>query len=77
MSEQEKVTKNIQDELENSRIVIKSFIEASEVRLLMKIEELKCTVLELQKENKFLCEENEFLKQDSIKKNIVVLGLNK
>lgn len=77
MSEQEKVIKNIQVELEKSRNEIKSFIEATEARLLMKIEELKYTVLELQKENKVLCEENEFLKQESIKRNIVVFGLNK
>lgn len=77
MSEVEKAIKDLHDELVKNRNEIKNFIEASEARLLLKIEELKNTVSQLQKDNNLLNEEVETLKRENIKKNIVIFGLNK
>lgn len=69
--------KNIKEEILNTRKDIKNCIEASETRLLMKIEQLKNTISNLEKENSELKEEVEYLKRGQIKKNIVIFGLNK
>lgn len=69
--------KNIREEISNTRIDIKSCIEASEARLLLKIEQLKSTVSKLEKENNELKGEVEFLKRAQNKKNILIFGLNK
>lgn len=77
MTEVEKALKDVYDELVKTRNEIKNLIEASEARLLLKIDELRNNVSQLQKENNFLSEEIENIKRENIKKNIVIFGLNK
>lgn len=77
MTELENSIKTIHEEILKNRSEIKSCIEASEARLLLKIELLKKTVSNLEKENCMLKEEVEILKRKQNKKNIVIFGLNK
>ncbi|KAG5867091.1 hypothetical protein JTB14_007101 [Gonioctena quinquepunctata] len=67
----------IREEILNSRTEIKNCIVASEARFLLKIEDLKNTVANLERENSEIKEELEYLKRAQNKKNIVVFGLKK
>lgn len=69
--------KQIYDEILKNRNDIKNYIEASETRLLLRFEELRNHVTNLEKENKQLKEEVELLKAAQNLKNIVIFGLNK
>lgn len=77
MTELDKAIKIIREEILNSRTEIKNCIVASEARLLLKIEDLKNSVANLERENSELKEELEHLKRAQNKKNIVVFGLKK
>lgn len=77
MTELEQTIGRIHEEILKNRTEIKNYIEASETRLLMKIEKLKNTVFNLEKENKNLKEEIEYIKRSQKKKNILIFGLNK
>lgn len=77
MQDSDKTAKQIYDEILRNRTEIKNCIEASETRLLLRFEELRNHVTELEKENQQLKEEVEQLKRSQNRKNIVVHGLNK
>lgn len=62
-------------ELNNIRADLKNSIKASEDNILLKIEELKHKVDQLEEENAALRERNEFLERNSRRNNIVVFGL--
>ncbi|CAG9822919.1 unnamed protein product [Phaedon cochleariae] len=65
------------EEIVNSKKEIKNAIEASEVRLLMKIETFSEKIKKLEKENTELKEKIETLERNGKKNNIVVFGLTK
>lgn len=69
--------KNIREEISKTGSEIKNCIEASEARLLLRIEQLKSTVTKLETENVELKGEVEFLKRAQNKKNILIFGLKK
>lgn len=70
-----RVIKQLQEEIVRNRKEIKSAIEASETRLLLKIEELKQKVSSLEIENKILKNKTEILDRNSRKNNIIIFGL--
>ncbi|CAH1105643.1 unnamed protein product [Psylliodes chrysocephalus] len=67
--------KDILNEIINSKKELKNAIDASEARLLLKVESVQSKVTELQKENQLLKEEIEILKQQNKKNSIVIFGL--
>lgn len=74
-SELYKAFRNLQDEVIKNRREIKSAIEASEARLLMKVEEQKQKANQLEKENIFLKNKVEILERNLKKNNIIIFGL--
>lgn len=75
-NEQHIEIKQIYEEILKSRNEIKRTIEASEVRLLLKIEQLTNSLRDLERENSELRSEVEILKREGKKNNILVFGLN-
>lgn len=72
------VTNNeILNEIIKSRNELKNLIEATETRLLLKIEEEKQKINKLTQENESLKLKVEHLERESKKKNLIVFGLNK
>lgn len=63
------------DEIINSKTELKHFIEASETKLSLKVEDLKQKVNSLEKDNQQLKDKIERLERESKKKNLVVFGL--
>lgn len=76
-SELEKAVKTLKEEIVKSKKEIKSAIEASEVKLLLKIEELNHRVNDLEIENNNLTNKIETLEIISKKNNIIIFGLDK
>lgn len=77
MPEKDITVQQIYDEILKNRNDIKNCIEASETRLLLRIEELRSHITNLEKENQLLKKEVELLKVAQNRNNIVVFGLNK
>ncbi|CAG9822850.1 unnamed protein product [Phaedon cochleariae] len=69
--------KLILEEIIRTRSELKNSIEASEARLLLKIEEANNKIKELEEENDNLKGKIEYLERDKKKKNIIVFGLNR
>lgn len=67
--------KQIHEDILRNRKEIKYQIEASETRLLLKIEDLKSAVHKLEKENSELKTEVEKLKRENKKNNLMIFGL--
>lgn len=74
-NEWEKAVKVLREEITRNRTEIKAAIEASESRLLLKIEELNHRVNKLETENNFLTNKIETLEITSKKNNIIIFGL--
>lgn len=70
-------TKKILDKIEKSKTELKNIIEASEVRLLLKIEEGNKRITYLEEENRELKAKLEQIERQSKVNNIVIFGLNK
>lgn len=68
---------NLYDEILNNRTEIRNIIEASEARLLLKLEEANRKILHLEEENLNLKNKVEFLDREIRRNNIAVFGLNK
>lgn len=66
---------NIYDEILKNRTEIKSIIEASETRLLLKLEEAHHKIINLESENTFLKNKIESLDRENRKNNIAIFGL--
>ncbi|KAG5894736.1 hypothetical protein JTB14_006155 [Gonioctena quinquepunctata] len=77
MIDLDKVVRSIREEISNTRTDMKNCIEASEARLLLKIEQLKSTVSKLEEENSELKARVELLKRVHDKRNILISGRNK
>lgn len=76
MSDSEAITNaKIYEEIIRSKSELKNIIEASETRLLLKVEELKSRLNILEKENLFLKNKLENLENTNKKNNIIVYGL--
>lgn len=75
-NEQSLTLKQIYEEIIKNRKEIKYMIEASETKLLLKIEDLKNTVNKLEKENSELKSEVENLKRENKKNSLMIFGLN-
>lgn len=73
----EETTKKILEEIKVSKNELKSALEASETRLLLKIEDQKENIKELENENLLLKQKIEYLEQKSKRNNLVIFGLNK
>lgn len=65
------------NEIVNSKIELKTVIEASEARLLMTVESLNEKIRHLEKENQNLKSKVEILERNSKKNGILVFGLKK
>lgn len=63
------------EEIKKNRTELKNCIEASEVRVLMKIEDLNERVKQLEKSNQQLQNRVEYLEQSSKKNSIIIYGL--
>lgn len=74
-NEWEKVVNILKEEITRNRKEIKSAIEASESKLLLKIEELNHRINQLESENSTLSEKVEVLEKITKKNNIIVYGL--
>lgn len=74
-NELENAVEVLRGEIVKSRRDIKSAIEASETKLLLKIEELNHKVKELEQENTILVDRIETLEVRSKKNNIIIFGL--
>lgn len=75
---EDKITINtLYEEVLKNRNEIRSYIEASEVRLLLKIEELKLRLDSVEKENLTLQNRIEYLERTNKKNNIIIFGLIK
>lgn len=68
---------NVYDEVVRNRSEIRSFIEASESRLLLKIEEANQKILNLENENHHLKKQIEYLDRENRRNNLAIFGLNK
>lgn len=66
----------IAKELGDIKQELRRVIEASETRILLKIEESKSRIITLEKENSCLRDRLEFLDRKTRKNNIIVFGLN-
>lgn len=64
------------DEIKKNRTELKNYIEASEVRILLKIEELNVKVKILEKENEGLKNKVEYLERSLKKNSILIYGLD-
>lgn len=69
-------TKQIYEEIVKSRNELRGSIEASEVRVLLKIESLNSRIRTLEKENRQLKNKVEILDRESRRNNLVIFGLN-
>lgn len=67
---------SLKGEVIKNRKEIKSAIEATEARLLMKVEELEQKVHHLEKENQTFKDKVKTLDRSSRRNNIIVFGLN-
>lgn len=76
-SNQELSINKIYEEIINTKIEIKNAIEASEARILMKIESLKSRVNKLEKENIAIKNKVELLERSGKKNNFIIFGLKK
>lgn len=74
--EVEITTKQIYEEIVKSRNELRGSIEASEVRVLLKIESLNSRIRTLEKENRQLKNKVEILDRESRRNNLVIFGLN-
>ncbi|KAG5880298.1 hypothetical protein JTB14_020044 [Gonioctena quinquepunctata] len=77
MTDLDEAIQIIRKEILDSRTDMKNCIVASVARLLLKIEDSKNSVANLERENSEIKEESEYLKRAQNKKNIVVFGLKK
>ncbi|CAG9817050.1 unnamed protein product [Phaedon cochleariae] len=69
--------KLILDEIIKTRNELKNSIEASEARLLLKLEEANDKINKLELENKILKDKVEYLEREAKRKNLIVFGLQK
>lgn len=76
-TESEITTRQLYEEIVRNRSELKNSIEASEARLLMKIESLNNKIRTLEKEKLELSNKVELLERESKKKNLVIFGLNR
>lgn len=63
------------EEIKRNRTELKHFIEASEVKILLKIEELNARVKALEKENEFNKNKIEFIERNLKKNTLLIYGL--
>lgn len=77
MPGENKTINQLYDEILKNRNEIKHFIEANEVRLTLRIEEVRSTISTLERENFELRGEVEFLKRSLIRRNIIIHGLDR
>lgn len=64
------------DEIKKTRTELKHYIEASEIRILMKIEEINERVKTLERENEGLKKKVEYLERDIKRNSILIYGLD-
>lgn len=65
----------ILEEIQKNRTEIRNFIEASENRILLRLEDLNGKIKELERENQHLKNKVEFLERGSKKNSILIYGL--
>lgn len=73
----ETLVKKLLEEVQRNRTEIKNAIEASEARLLLRIEEQSNRIRQLEVENQILNEKVENLERNSRNNNLIIYGLNK